>query len=1718
MKTGKKVVALFAAFVMFLQLAAGIIPATVYAQTDDNKLYGDVDGNGVVNTADCDALRAVLSGEKECTALADVDLNNIVEQYDLTTLSAICEDENLIDGDLLDFVEQQELMQCQFAIGDSHRALHYRAVASDTKVLTLQFTQMQNWAQSKGVYYDILAFVTDGDRTGYTLQLTDNTGAVSNALSLNLTSGWTRISFPLSQIRNVDLQAVTGIIFSFSAQTELNLFLDRLQISDEVFPPAPEEKYIIENGTSQYKILIPENSSSYEQKASQHLQEFIRKATGVTMEITTQVVLNEKYISLGNTSLLTENISDVNVSDLGARGFKVQTVDDHIFIYAKSDFGVYIGASCLLYETVDYACYGVDAYNYSQKSSVKLQQFDITEIPDIEYNIAMSGYLSDEATCNNLGYNTRDIFWGGNNNGIHSSFDIVPKSEYGTSHPSFYSRYSKTQLCYTAQGNAAEYEALLNVFANYIQDLLTQNTGNKPIIVGVTVQDNDDYCYCNTCWNVKTQYGSYSATVIRFCNDLAEKMYAWFETEAGSAYKCELDIMFLAYHAYEDAPAKWNATTGTYEPIDDTVVANEHVIPMLAPINAKHSYPLNSDENQQVRENIKKWSAISDKTMLWGYSTTFHNYFIPFNWMNSVDETIKYVEQQGYEGLLIQQEYNNVSGGFNALQDYMVAKLSWDATLDQNQIIDEFFAGYYGPAEDDMLEMFNTLCAVFDYQQNTLGKEDDIWADTPTAQCWPKDKLLAMLDYGEQAIGSLEELKTSDPQMYDVYVKRVKMEMIDIRYLLIELYGEDYAADLLTMKTAFRTECEYLGIRHSKELADASELFALWSLTDYPILAHDTDIGSVYEKDDEAIWFNHTILSNSEWTTRVEFGTRNNMKNTFGGVYTSLDVIIRLQDGYNGTLMAMINSDYYMLNNANIQVYDAVSNTPVAVSASGALPTERWLRIVINVAEILDVDAITAQNCYRIALTHKECNGTNVMNVARVLAIDPDTYIPSTLEGITQPTSWDLTSILGKTGTRDDGSYYSTYKKDEVFGWYNHTTDGGSANEWNNRLELANTAHTYALGSIYTTAEFVVYLEHNNNFQMKVVAGSNNPYHALNSAGITVYDAITGEVISVGADGKVPTERWLRIVADLKVLLGVDTVTEANCYRIGLTHTAGVGSASIRLARALVVNPATYIYEVPAVLQISAVDITSVLGNTGTKTDGSYYSTYQKNEAAGWYSHTTDGSSATEWNNRLELANTAQTYALGSKYTNAEFVVYLERTNSFQLKVVAGSNNPYHALNSAGIKVYDAITGEVISVGTDGKVPTQRWLRIVADLKVLVGADTITTSNCYRIGLTHTAGVGSASMRVARAMVVDPAKYSYEKPDFVVDDVIRHLDFTSVLGKTDTASSYAFDETKGYYNYIATSGTEWTTRIDFLGSTQTAQMGDQYPQVEFVVQLPADYAATLQVMVNSSYKNLNDGNIKVYDAVTNEQIAVGSNGKVPTGKWLRIVADVKSILGAPVTAQNCWRVALTHKGNSTTTVTKVAHVLAIDPTTYVYETPDCVIADIVRFLDFTSVYAKTDAASSYALDAETGCYNYTATSGTEWTTRIDFLGSTQTAQMGDQYPQVEFVVQLPADYAAKLQVMVNSSYKYLNDGNIKVYDAITNEQIIVGSDGSVPTGKWLRIVADIKSMVGAPVTAQNCWRVALTHKGNSITSVTKVARVLAIYPELYVYELPEVCE
>ena len=75
-----------------------------------------------------------------------------------------------------------------------------------------------------------------------------------------------------------------------------------------------KEIMLVENGKSDYTIVIPEMKTVYEDYASKEVQRFISQSTGVTLPITydTGVEANTSgaYISIGNTVLFDGEMSD----------------------------------------------------------------------------------------------------------------------------------------------------------------------------------------------------------------------------------------------------------------------------------------------------------------------------------------------------------------------------------------------------------------------------------------------------------------------------------------------------------------------------------------------------------------------------------------------------------------------------------------------------------------------------------------------------------------------------------------------------------------------------------------------------------------------------------------------------------------------------------------------------------------------------------------------------------------------------------------------------------------------------------------------------------------------------------------------------------------------------------------------------------------------------------------------------------------------------------------------------------------------------------------------------------------------------------------------------------------------------------------------------------------------------------------------------------------
>ena len=98
--------------------------------------------------------------------------------------------------------------------------------------------------------------------------------------------------------------------------------------------------YIVNNGETEYKIVIPEEPDSIEKTASYELQKFFEEATGVTLSIISDksIVPGGKYFSIGNTKLVTKSVEG-ELTGLKSQGYMLKTVGQTIFMLGPSCYG-----------------------------------------------------------------------------------------------------------------------------------------------------------------------------------------------------------------------------------------------------------------------------------------------------------------------------------------------------------------------------------------------------------------------------------------------------------------------------------------------------------------------------------------------------------------------------------------------------------------------------------------------------------------------------------------------------------------------------------------------------------------------------------------------------------------------------------------------------------------------------------------------------------------------------------------------------------------------------------------------------------------------------------------------------------------------------------------------------------------------------------------------------------------------------------------------------------------------------------------------------------------------------------------------------------------------------------------------------------------------------------------------------------------------------------
>lgn len=594
-----------------------------------------------------------------------------------------------------------------------------------------------------------------------------------------------------------------------------------------------EGKYLANEGVTEYKIVIPADASGLVRIASSDFNMFFSEATGVSIPVITdsEVTGEGSFISIGETTLLKNTNISYSFDELGRDGYKIITEGDDLYLIGGGEYGTLYAAYELLEILVGFDFFAEDCYTVTKGlTQVPLYDLSMTDIPDFPIRVASDKIVE---SSNQTLYRLRERpqsenFLTVKNYWAHNSIKYIEDSP--DVNDSWYNN-SKTQLCYTAHGDEAEYGKMLNAAFASMKEALIQTTDRDGVTF--TMEDNHDYCNCSACTAMTEQYGALSSTIILFLNDLNSMVREWFETEEGKPYARDLRIVFFAYNSYEAAPASYNESTGKYEPING-IKMDDGVYCMLAPIQMDYYVPITDPANQEYYKNLKAWGDFANGNLyLWYYSTNFWNYLAPYDCFDSFAENYR-VAAEYNTFYLFDQRQTDESGaitGWSTLKDYICSKLAWDVNENPEELTDKFFNAYFGPASSEMRQIFDQMRLLTSYnkEHKELGGSASIYLTLTNEKFWPKDILKQWLDLYDLAVEKIEPFKESNPELYESYLEHIMCEKLSTLYLFIECYSYNTSAELIdAYKAEFKEWADRFHIVKVYEGNDISSLYDKW--------------------------------------------------------------------------------------------------------------------------------------------------------------------------------------------------------------------------------------------------------------------------------------------------------------------------------------------------------------------------------------------------------------------------------------------------------------------------------------------------------------------------------------------------------------------------------------------------------------------------------------------------------------------------------------------------------------------------------------------------------------------------------------------------------------------------------------------------------------------------------------------------------------------------
>ena len=434
---------------------------------------------------------------------------------------------------------------------------------------------------------------------------------------------------------------------------------------------------LAKDGTTAWKIVLPDEPSIVEQTAARELSEHLKQVTGTDFP-----TASEKDVPADATSLIfVGNTDKAPEKEYRFDEILIRMDGGNLILAGHEKRGCLYAVYSFLQDVVGVRWWTPDDSFLPQKPTLVVQDdLNISYAPQL---ISREMYHRDakptafSARMKGNGFLTPE--YGGAVriiNFVHSFYKYLPPNKYFDAHPEWYSEidgkrtHERAQLCLTNDEMVAE-------LTRQVLAALRKNPNAK--IIDISQNDWHGCCTCEKCKAVDEAEGSQAGTLIRMLNQVAEAVEKEFP---------DVLVETLAYQ-YTRQPPK-------------TIKPRHNVLIRLCTIECSYIQPLDGEQNRKFATDMEGWSKLAKHLFVWDYTTNYNDYLGPHPNLRVLGPNVRYFVDHGAIGLFEEGEGDD----FCELKNWLLMRLMWEPHLDPETLIDEFLRGYYGEAVAPLIEQY----------------------------------------------------------------------------------------------------------------------------------------------------------------------------------------------------------------------------------------------------------------------------------------------------------------------------------------------------------------------------------------------------------------------------------------------------------------------------------------------------------------------------------------------------------------------------------------------------------------------------------------------------------------------------------------------------------------------------------------------------------------------------------------------------------------------------------------------------------------------------------------------------------------------------------------------------------------------------------------------------------------------------------------------------